>query len=271
MLWGGELQTFEFGGRIWELSQRAGGEEKLQAFSAPEARGDPGLPGAGQCCPMRSPPSAHDADSAGKETPGISPSGFPLPEAHFQPFGEGRREGPLFGPSPETWPESPEGPTGSGTLGPVQGTGFPQPLSPLTAPSPLPRTRRVTARAPGHSGARPPARPPLPEFRPSPARTREAPGQTPGCRGQACQARVRSPRTAAPALGALPGDGRLRAPLGVAGRGGGGAEARAPIGRPGRSAPPAPPRRRGHCASPAAGGWVIHSSYARSLSPHLDV
>lgn len=40
MLWGGELQTFEFGGRIWELSQRAGGEEKLQAFSAPEARGD---------------------------------------------------------------------------------------------------------------------------------------------------------------------------------------------------------------------------------------
>lgn len=91
--------------------------------------------------------SPHSHSTSQGESPGISPSRFPLPEAHCQPLKEDRKQGPVFGPRPDMWMENPGAHRlQEGELGEIQAS--PRPQSLFTSPPPLPRTRRVPVRAP---------------------------------------------------------------------------------------------------------------------------
>lgn len=171
-----------------------------------EAGEDPALPGARQRCPLSPPPSAHDADRTQEPGCGHRPIRVPSSRGSLPAFSGRQERGAPSRPRPETWLESPAGPTGSGALA---RSGYRATThSPAAPPPALAASPRVSN-----------GRTPLPEAGPSPARTRAAPCPAP-CRSvQTTPARVRSPRPAAPASGALPGNGRVRATLGPTGRG----------------------------------------------------
>ena len=194
-------------GQVWGLSQAAGGSS--QCRSSPKGSGQ-------RYPPMRSPPFGPQLRQHPGETLDISPSGFPLPDIYFQPLGKERRQGPVLGPNPDTRLESPEGTTRSRTESRVGVQASPQPQSPLTHPPPLPRTRRVPTRIPRRmAGSTDPATVLGDTAETSAAE--DGSGINPK-RWQGPPASKRSPRPAAPSLGALPGGGPLRAPQAARGR-----------------------------------------------------
>lgn len=212
----------------------------------------------------------HSHSTPERESPGINPSGFPLPEAHCQPLREDRRQGPVFGPSPDMWLESPGAHRlQEGQLGGVQAS--PRPQSLFTSPPPLPRTRRVPVRAPRSTARvhRPWSRSPGPG-RVQRGRGQRQAGPREAAAGSAQPAHAHlGPRRGSGGTSGKPGAARALAAgerQAAAGRGrmrgGAGTEARAPIGHPRCPASPAPPWCYRGYLSPVASGSVIHPSFS---------
>lgn len=233
---GGERQTF--GNLSGGGAERAGLGAVTNSWRGGGATGTEAregirpcqAPGSAAHCALHPLPKTPTAPRS--QAADISPYGFPLPEAHFQPSRGGRREAPSR-PRPETWLESPAGPTGSGALA------------------------RSGYLASTHSPAAPPPTLAASRARPTAGRRSRRPVRV----RRARERRHARPRAAAsrplqPACAHLGPRRRLRAHFretdgcgrlwvqrwGAPGRGGGGADAQALIGCPDSPAPLAPLR-----------------------------